>query len=64
MKKICVTVKDEDTLIEELNEEQLENIEAGGCFVCFSCFTWKRCVGFKTGLNMCPQKFACGYVTA
>lgn len=45
MKKIMVPLKEENTFIKELNHEEIETIEAGGWF---TCFFWKRCVGFKS----------------
>jgi|MucameStandDraft_1065616.scaffolds.fasta_scaffold25557_1 hypothetical protein len=51
MRKIMVPLKEEDTFISELSKDEVEAIEAGGCF---SCFFWKRCIMFKEMIK-CPR---------
>lgn len=41
MKKIAIPLKEENCIIKELRDKEIEQIEAGGCF---GCFTFKRCV--------------------
>lgn len=48
MKNIGKVIKEEDTIIREVTDDELKNIESGGL-----CFFWTRCLPFRSGPIRC-----------